>query len=132
MPSAPTYCSGRGLAEDGYRDFPGRGTLINVFRAVHIAGLAGVSAAVLGGGSGHDGLFFALLAGSGFSIAAIDGWSSPAHFRQVNGLAVILKLVLVGLMLAWDAARLPLFWVILVYSVLISHAPGRIRHRRVF
>lgn len=120
------------MAEDGHRDFPGRGTLINVCRAAHIAGLAGVSAAVLGGGSGQDTFYFALLAMSGLSIAAIDGWSNPLHFRQVNGLAVIAKLLLVGLMLAWETARLPLFWFILAYSVLVSHAPGRIRHRQVF
>jgi hypothetical protein len=69
---------------------------------------------------------------SGLGILGIDAWSNPNHFRQINGLAMVLKLILVGLMVAWPQARLPLFWVILVYSVAISHAAGRIRHKRLF
>lgn len=117
---------------DGHRDFPGRRWLINVCRAAHVAGLAGVSAVVLGGVVANAGFYLALLVVSGVCIAAIDGWSSPHHFRQVNGLALVLKLVFVALLVVWEAARLPLFWVILAYSVIVSHAPGSIRHRRIF
>ena len=130
--------------EDDYRDFPGRALLISLFRIGHVAGLVGVAAWVLGGqdlaaaGAAampvfvHGAAFAFLLVGAGLGILAVDAWSNPSHFRQVNGLAVILKLVLVALMVVWGEARVFLFWTILVYSVAISHAPGRIRPRRLF
>jgi hypothetical protein len=125
--------------EDAHRDFLGRRLLINLFRIAHVAGLAGVSAWVLVGDvAGNASLvvngaaFAFLLVASGLGIFGIDAWSNPNHFRQINGLAMVLKLILVGLMVAWPQARLPLFWVILVYSVAISHAAGRIRHKRLF
>jgi hypothetical protein len=31
----------------------------------------------------------------------------------------------------WEPARLILFWFVLAFSVVLSHAPGRIRHRRL-
>lgn len=121
-------------ADDGHRDFRGRRLLINFFRTGHVAGLAGVSAWLLGGPQiAVNGVAFGfLLVLSGLGILVIDRWSNPAHFRQVNGLAMLLKLVLVAVMVSWEAARIPLFWVILVYSVAISHASGRVRHRRLF
>lgn len=130
--------------DDDYRDFPGRALLISLFRIGHVAGLVGVAAWVLGGqelaAAGavampvhvHGAAFAFLLVGAGFGMLAVDGWANPAHFRQVNGLALILKLVLVALMVVWGEARVFLFWIILVYSVAISHAPGRIRHHRLF
>ena len=130
--------------DDDYRDFPGRALLISLFRIGHVAGLVGVAAWVLGsqdlaatGAAAmpvyvHGSAFAFLMVGSGLGMLAVDGWANPAHFRQVNGLAVVLKLFLVALMVLWSEARLFLFWSILVYSVAISHAPGRIRHRRLF
>jgi hypothetical protein len=127
------------IEEQAHRDFPGRVLLINLLRIAHVAGLAGVSGWVLVGDVGGNaslvvnGAAFAfLLVASGLGILGIDGWSNPNHFRQVNGLAMLLKLVMVGFMVASPGARLPLFWAILVYSVAISHAPGRIRHKRLF
>ena len=117
--------------DDGHRDFPGRGLLINVLRVFHIAGLAGVSAVVLGsaGGAGNWG---GLMVISGFGIVALDAWANPSYFRQAKGLGTLLKIALVVLLVVWEAGRLPLFWFILAFSVLLSHAPGRLRHRRLF
>ena len=39
---------------------------------------------------------------------------------------------LVAVMAAYPSGALPMFWAILVISTLLSHAPGAIRHRRLF
>jgi hypothetical protein len=126
------------LAEDPHRDFPGRSLLISLCRIGHVAGLAGVSAWVLGGSvlqdAGlivHGAAFAFLLVASGLGILSLDAWSNPIYFRQVNGLSMLFKLGLVVAMILWSEMRLPLFWLILIYSVAVSHAPGRIRHRRL-
>lgn len=117
--------------DDAHRDFPGRGLLINVLRVFHIAGLAGISTVVLAGagGAANWGL---LMAASGLGIVALDAWANPVYFRQAKGLGTLLKIVLVMLLASWDAGRVPLFWFVLAFSVALSHAPGRVRHRRLW
>ncbi|MDO8789379.1 MAG: hypothetical protein Q7J42_15005 [Sulfuritalea sp.] len=116
---------------DGHRDFPGRGLLINVLRVFHIAGLAGISAVVLAGmgGARHWG---ALMLISGLGIVALDAWANPIYFRQAKGLGTLMKIALVVLLVVWEAGRLPLFWFVLAFSVALSHAPGWLRHRKLF
>lgn len=134
MPSALTFGSGRALRnkpDDGHRDFPGRGLLINVLRVFHIAGLAGISAVVLGG-AGAAAAWGGLMLVSGLGIVALDAWANPLYFRQAKGVGTLLKLALVLLMVWWEPGRLPLFWFVLAFSVALSHAPGRLRHRQLF
>lgn len=118
-------------ANDGHRDFPGRGLLINVLRMFHIAGLAGVSAVVLAG-MGDAAHWGALMLTSGIGIVALDAWANPCYFRQSKGVGTLLKMLLVLVMVAWEPGRQPLFWLILAFSVALSHAPGRLRHRQLF
>ncbi len=134
MPSAPTFAfepALRDREDDGHRDFRGRGLLINVLRVFHIVGLAGISAVVLAG-MGGAGKWGALMLISGLGIVALDAWANPLYFRQAKGLGTLLKLGLVMLLVAWEAGRLPLFWFVLAFSVALSHAPGRLRHRQLF
>jgi len=133
VPSAPTCGFGRALRkslDDGHRDFPGRGLLINLLRVFHIAGLAGISAVVLGGAGGAES-WGGLMLVSGLGIVALDAWANPVYFRQAKGLGTLLKIVLVALLAVWEAGRLPLFWFVLAFSVALSHAPGRLRHRQL-
>ena len=116
---------------DGHRDFRGRALLINILRVLHIAGLAGISAVVLAGAGGAE-RWGALMAASGLGIVALDAWANPLYFRQAKGLGTLLKIALVMLLVVWEAGRLPLFWFVLAFSVALSHAPARIRHRQVF
>lgn len=135
MPSASTFASEPALRDrkedDGHRDFPGRGLLINVLRVFHIAGLAGVSAVVLAGmgGAAHWG---ALMLISGLGIVALDAWANPIYFRQAKGLGTLVKIALVMLLVVWESGRLPLFWFVLAFSVALSHAPGWLRHRKLY
>lgn len=113
------------------RDFPGRGLLINVLRVFHIAGLAGLSTVVLAG-AGAGASWGALMVASGLGIVALDAWANPLYFRQAKGLGTLLKIALVMLLVNWEAGRRPLFWFVLAFSVALSHAPGRVRHRQLF
>lgn len=132
MPSAPTVASGPALPrDDGHRDFPGRGLLINVLRVFHIAGLAGISAVVLAA-AGNAERWGGLMLVSGLGIVALDAWANPLYFRQAKGLGTLLKIALVGLLVFWEPGRAPLFWFVLAFSVALSHAPGRYRHRQLF
>ncbi len=132
MSSAPTFASEPALRdEDGHRDFPGRGLLINLLRVFHIAGLAGMSAVVLAG-AGDAVRWGMLMASSGLGIVALDAWANPDYFRQAKGLGTLLKIALVVLLATWEAGRVPLFWFVLAFSVALSHAPSRVRHRKLF
>ena len=135
MSSAPTFAFEPALRDqaedDGHRDFPGRGLLINVLRIFHIAGLAGMSTVVLAG-AGEAVSWGALMVTSGLGIVALDAWANPIYFRQAKGIGTLLKIALVMLLVVWEAGRVPLFWFVLAFSVALSHAPGRLRHRQLF
>ncbi len=94
----------------------------------HIVGLAGISAAVLAGAGAAE-RWGTLMVASGLGIIALDAWANPLYFRQAKGLGTLLKIVLVVLLVMWEAGRQPLFWFVLFFSVALSHAPGRLRHR---
>lgn len=113
-----------------FRDFPGRATLIGLLRIGHVAGVVGVGAAVLRG-EAPTGAFPILLAACGLGIATLDRWSNRAYLKQVSGLAVLLKIALVLALAAFAAFGAVAFWSLLVFSVAIAHAPGRVRHRKV-
>jgi hypothetical protein len=52
--------------------------------------------------------------------------------REASGIAVLLKLALVGWM-AFDAAmQQVLFWLIVAGSAIAAHAPARFRHAILF
>lgn len=121
------------MSGDGFRDFPGRVALIGLLRIVHAAGVVGVGAALLDGHAATAaGVFLLALVASGLAIALLDRWANRAYFRQASGLAVLLKATLLaGLSLAASFGA-PAFWGFLVFSVAIAHAPGRVRHRRLF
>lgn len=135
MPWAPTFASGPALRSDDAsrvrRDFPGRRLTVNLLRALHLVALAGFAAAVLAAGP-HGWRWAIVLLASGAVMMALDAWSEPGYLRQLQGVAMLLKLVLVALMIVWHDGQQALFWLLIVYSALLSHAPGRIRHWRVF
>lgn len=101
--------------------------LLNLFRALHIAGLVGTGAGLLGADASLG--FPCLLLGSGIAMVVLDMLTNPDYLRQVAGGWVAAKLVLVA-WLALDADHAPvLFWLILFLSVLVAHAPAGFRHR---
>ncbi|MEZ5614933.1 MAG: hypothetical protein R3E35_06935 [Rhodocyclaceae bacterium] len=111
------------------RDFPGKRWLVNVLRAVHLAGVVGLGAGILADmPEGRWMAFGVATLASGLTILALDAWSRPGYCREYVGLAMAGKLLLLGILLAWPAQRDVLFWLILVLSVLFAHAPASLRH----
>lgn len=114
---------------DPARDFPGKRWLVNLLRAAHLVGVVGIGAGVLAELPEARWFGFGLTAlVSGLAILVLDAWSRPTYLRENVGLAMACKLVLLGVLLAWPAQRLALFWLVLVLSVLFAHAPASLRH----
>lgn len=120
------------MSGNGYRDFAGRVALIALLRVVHVVGVVGVGATLMAGRTAvQAGVYFSLLVVSGAAIALLDRWSNRSFFRQVSGLALLLKAALLAGLVTAAAFGEAAFWSFLVFSVAIAHAPGRVRHRRV-
>lgn len=115
---------------DHVRDFPGRRAINLGLRSLHLAAIVLLGSALLGAGDIATGAWLTLVSGAG--MFAGDAWANPAHVREIAGCGVLLKLVLVAVMATQPAIALPVFWSILVLSALLSHAPGALRHRRLF
>ncbi|WP_153147415.1 hypothetical protein [Dechloromonas sp. H13] len=115
---------------DNVRDFPGRRWLNLSLRTAHLAGVVLLGAALLGHGDTMAGAWLTLL--SGLGMFAGDAWANPAHVREIAGCGVLLKLALLALMAVVPATALAVFWTLLVLSTLLSHAPGALRHKRLF
>ena len=115
----------------GFRDFPGRRWLIVVLRGLHVAGVVGCGAGLLGAPLPPGGVFAGLLLCGGLGMALLDAWSNPVWLKEYAGLAFVFKLVLLCLLVVWESQRLALFWMLLGYSVLVSHAPASFRHQRI-
>ena len=114
------------------RDFPGRRWLIVLLRTAHLVGVVGVGAGFIAAMPAAEQHAFALLLlASGATMLTLDVIAAPAYLLEFAGAATLAKLALVLWMVLDPAARLTLFWVILVLSVIVSHAPARARHRRL-
>jgi len=115
---------------DNVRDFPGRRWLNLSLRTAHLAGIVLLGSALLGAGEVTNGVWLTFF--SGLGMFAGDAWANPAHVREIAGFGVLVKLGLVAVMALYPPGALPVFWAILVISTLLSHAPGSLRHRRLF
>jgi hypothetical protein len=78
----------------------------------------------------------ALTLASGLLLLGIDLWKSGAYFTQGNGIAVVLKLALLGLGQLFPAVRLEWYLAATVVASIGSHMPktwrhGSFLHRRV-
>lgn len=125
-------------------ELPGRRWLSIVLRAVHIAGvvdtairLFGQGAAVASGGvptaapAGVPPLGAMLMLGSGAALFALDWWQERGYWREVAGIFVLLKLLLVVTMMLAPRFAGPIFWGLLLSSAVVSHAPRSFRHRKI-
>lgn len=98
-----------------------------ILRGLHLAAVILLGAALLGAPLVSTQVAIAVAA-SGFAMLALDVWRKPQHLREAAGIAVLLKLVLVGWMVFDAAAQHVLFWVIVAGSAISAHAPARFRH----
>lgn len=114
----------------GKRDFPGRRWLSIALRSLHLAGVVLAGVAVVGNGTpSFAGVVLMLV--SGLALYGIDLWHHPDLWREVAGVFVLVKVaMLVAMALAPDVGGL-LFWLLLVSSSVVSHAPRVFRHKRI-
>lgn len=113
------------------RDFAGRRWLTIALRSVHLAGVVLVGAAVLGAGVDRHAAGMVMLF-TGLALYALEVWSNPAHFGELAGVFIPLKLLLVLVMVLYPENTAAIFWVLLIASSVVSHAPGNFRHVRIW
>lgn len=100
-----------------------------LLRAIHLATAIGLGAAILGAELDVQRQAIGVLI-SGVAMLALDLRCKPQMVWEWTGASMLLKLVLIG-WLALDAGlREPLFWVIVIWSVVFAHAPREFRHGR--
>lgn len=98
-----------------------------ILRGLHLVAVILLGAALLGAplDASHAAIGVAV---TGFAMFGLDIWRKPQHLREASGIALMLKLVLVGWMAMDAAARPVLFWLIVAGSAISAHAPARFRH----
>jgi hypothetical protein len=97
---------------------------------LHLAGVVIVGAGIVGHGT-HSAGGVAVMVLSGLCLYGLDLWHHPGLWNEVAGVFVAAKLLVVfAMLLASDLAGV-LFWLVLVASAVVSHAPRVVRHRRI-
>lgn len=105
---------------------------VNVgLRTLHLVAVICIGAGLLGAPLSTD-LAVLGVGATGLAMFGLDILNKPSHLREVSGLAVLPKLLLVGWMAVDAAARPVLFWLIVAGSVIFAHAPARLRHAVLF
>lgn len=98
-----------------------------VLRGLHLVTVIALGAALLGAPlDGHIQAMGVLV--SGAAMMALDLWAKPHLLKEWSGAALLIKLVLVGWMAADAGLRVPLFWLLVVWSAIFAHAPASFRH----
>jgi hypothetical protein len=114
-------------------DFPGRRWLSVFLRSAHLVAVIAFAAVLLQATTAplpeYSGS--AVLV-TGILIWLLDIWHKPGHLLEGAGLSMLLKLVLIVWMIYSPGLRVSLFWIIVVWSAVFSHAPASFRNARVF
>ncbi|MBI4986608.1 MAG: hypothetical protein HZC24_15020 [Rhodocyclales bacterium] len=114
------------------RDFRGRRWLSVFLRGAHLIAVIAFGAALLPAPaevpSGHAGAAMLL---TGLLMWLLDLWHKPYHLLEGAGLSMLAKLALVAWMVVSPDLRLPLFWLVVAWSAVFSHAPIGFRNARV-
>ena len=98
-----------------------------LLRGLHLAAVIGLGAAVMGAPlSLHQQSMGVLL--TGIAMLALDLRNKPRMLLEWSGAALIFKLAIITLMALSEELRLPLFWIVVVWSAIFAHAPASFRH----
>jgi hypothetical protein len=114
----------------GTRDLSWRRWVSIAMRTSHLAGVVMAGIAFLGNGD-HAVAGVLLMLLSGFALFAFDLWQRPGLWREVAGAFIFVKLLAMLAMLLAPGIAAFLYWLILVASTVVSHAPHAFRHRRI-
>jgi hypothetical protein len=114
----------------GTSEFAIRRWLSISLRSLHLVGVVLTAIAIFGSSPHHLAAASTFVTGAG--LFGVELWRSRQHWRELAGVFVMLKLVLVLAMILMPGHAAGLFWFILISSSLVSHAPKSFRHRRLF
>ena len=126
----PTHDLPHDFAPSNRRDFPGRRWLLVALRSLHLVGVVLVGSALLTGHDEYRRGAAALMLLTGLGLYGIEVWSKPRHAVELAGLFIPLKLLGVAAMVVLPQLAAGLFWLLLVASSVVSHAPAHFRHQR--
>lgn len=125
-------------------ELPGRRWLSIALRTLHIAGVVDTAIGLFGqrgasllgsalmpASGGAPALGTTLMLVSGVGLFALDWWQDRNYWREVAGVFVLLKLLLLVAMMLLPRFAGALFWLLLLSSAVVSHAPRSFRHHRI-
>lgn len=126
----PSHDLPRDFAPSNRRDFPGRRWLLVALRSLHLVGVVLVGSALLSGHDEYRSGAAALMLVTGLGLYGIEVWSKPRHAIELAGLFIPLKLLGVAAMIVLPQFAAGIFWLLLIASSVVSHAPAHFRHQR--
>jgi len=127
----PGAAAGEGATHGAHstRSFRGERALKIAARSIHIAAMGLVLGGVAWAVPGHAlDTALAVTIASGSVLMGVDLWKDGGYLVQGNGVAVLLKLALLALGLAFPAARLGCCLAATVVASVGSHMPRAWRH----
>lgn len=114
------------------RDFRGRRWLSVFLRSAHMVAVIAFAVVLLQAPTTplpeHAGSAVLI---TGILIWLLDIWHKPGHLVEGAGLSMLFKLMLLVWMIFSPGLRVPLFWIIVVWSGVFSHAPASFRNARL-
>lgn len=120
-----------GEAAHGGSRMPARRRWLSVLlRTAHVVAVIGFAAQFLGGNA-HPTAWAMAVLGTGLALFAHDISSAPTRLYEISSASVLAKLALVAAMGLLPAWQTPLFWAVVVWSVIFAHAPASFRHARL-
>jgi len=115
------------------RTFPGRRWLMTALRSAHLVGVGGIGGAFLYDGPREIWMPFMILTiVSGILLVALDLWSTRYWLVEIRGVAIILKVLLLGLIRVIDQLHAEVFILVIVISAVSAHAPAAVRYYSVW
>lgn len=115
------------------RTFPGRRWVMTGLRSAHLVGVGGIGGAYLYEGPREIWMpFLVLTLVSGILMTALELWSSRYWLVEVRGLAIAIKIALLGLVRVIDQFEAIAFIVAIVISGVVAHAPAAVRYYSVW
>ncbi len=115
------------------RGFSGLRWVNILLRTLHLLGMAGLGGGFFYAAIGDAWLgFLYLTLVSGVGMVLLSIWSNGIWLLQLRGHAILLKVLLLLLALAWPAHKMALLVAVIIISGLIAHAPGNIRYYSIF
>ena len=117
---------------DSQRQLPGQRWINIALRSAHLVGVTGIGGGFL---LDVDDSFWMgywwLAISTGVLLSLLYLWINPLWAIQLKGMAIIGKLVLLGIGVAVPDWRATMFVLVVLVSAFIAHAPGSVRGYRI-